>query len=440
MARIGSLFLSATARDCLSYRLTLQTELHGVKPGAVIDLQEVWGEGGAFVEDVCRRRVLHCDAYLGLFAHRYGWIPEKHTLSITQLEFAWAAHRWRDDPAAPIFVLLPKKLSSAWEELAALAQQTFDEDQASDDERAESQRLQQEFLADVARWSEGRTVVYFTGTQDIRHLAVRCVHNWELASLESAPLTARPAAGVLPEAELGRIGRQPQMDTLAAARRALVRDRTTAAAGFVVHGQPNHGQWELAHTLADPGVWGPSVKPLCFIGCPNAAQAASDGVAIAHWASAELGQPLAGAPDAEAVARLAALLLKRLGQQTLVFVQTTLGRQPDRLQRFVDGFWQPLQQALAAGVPAGGLAQRLFWILVEDAPLAGPAPLPLQPLPALQALTEDDVAAWLETLEESCALPLAPAEVAAIAQHALLHGGRPPDVYNRLRLHGFWSR
>ena len=43
-------------------------------------------------EDVTR--VKNCDAYMGLFGHRYGWIPPGFTRSITELDFRWAVEHW----------------------------------------------------------------------------------------------------------------------------------------------------------------------------------------------------------------------------------------------------------------------------------------------------------------------------------------------------------
>jgi hypothetical protein len=45
----------------------------------------------------CERQARECDIYLGIIAHRYGWIPEGQTLSITELEYdaAKAAERPR---------------------------------------------------------------------------------------------------------------------------------------------------------------------------------------------------------------------------------------------------------------------------------------------------------------------------------------------------------
>jgi hypothetical protein len=442
MPRIGSLFLSATARDCFSYRALLKHELGGIKPGAVIDLQEAWGQGGASVVDSCRRRVRDSHAYLGLFAHRYGWVPNDHTQSITQLEFGWAVERWLGESAPPIFVMLPKKPSAAHRELAALARQTFDEDGASAAERAKSRRLQQQFLADVSRWAEGRIVAYFTDRDDLRFKAVRCVQDWELASYEAAPSRAQAVAGTVPDAMLGRIGREQQLDALARARRSLLRQTQEPAACFVVHGAAGHGQWEFAACLADDEVWRPGVSPLqCRLVRADAAGDACEGTAIAQKAAAALDQPVVGATASQTVSRLAELVLKRLRNQSLVLVQPHLGLRADRLNRFVETLWRPLREQLAAGWHGVPPPHRLFWIVVDDAPLAAPpAERGLQALPALGPLTVDDVSAWLEARVQSGELALSNAEMARIAAFALTNGNLPPQVYSRLRMDGFWSR
>lgn len=40
--------------------------------------------------DVCQGQARDCDVYVGIIAHRYGWIPEGQTQSITELEYAAA--------------------------------------------------------------------------------------------------------------------------------------------------------------------------------------------------------------------------------------------------------------------------------------------------------------------------------------------------------------
>jgi hypothetical protein len=35
----------------------------------------------------CERMARECDIYVGVIAHRYGWIPDDRALSITELEY-----------------------------------------------------------------------------------------------------------------------------------------------------------------------------------------------------------------------------------------------------------------------------------------------------------------------------------------------------------------
>ena len=43
--------------------------------------------------DECRRQARECDVYLGIIAHRYGWIPDGVDISITELESRWLVSR-----------------------------------------------------------------------------------------------------------------------------------------------------------------------------------------------------------------------------------------------------------------------------------------------------------------------------------------------------------
>ena len=112
ISEIAQIFLSATAQDCRKYREAVRDVVQDNVPQAKIFLQEDWAEGGHFVVDICRQRVRTCDAYMGLFGHRYGWKPPGHSHSITALKFAWAVERW-PQRAVPIFILLPEKGSEA---------------------------------------------------------------------------------------------------------------------------------------------------------------------------------------------------------------------------------------------------------------------------------------------------------------------------------------
>ena len=43
--------------------------------------------------DECRRMARECELFVGIIAHRYGWIPDGYELSITELEYDAAKDR-----------------------------------------------------------------------------------------------------------------------------------------------------------------------------------------------------------------------------------------------------------------------------------------------------------------------------------------------------------
>lgn len=54
----------------------------------------------------CERLAAECDVYVGIIAHRYGWIPDDHDHSITELEYDAAAEKprfmFQIDPGLPV--------------------------------------------------------------------------------------------------------------------------------------------------------------------------------------------------------------------------------------------------------------------------------------------------------------------------------------------------
>ena len=48
---------------------------------------EQWPAQDADAETVCLREVEACDLFIGIYAFRYGWIPDGHEVSITELEY-----------------------------------------------------------------------------------------------------------------------------------------------------------------------------------------------------------------------------------------------------------------------------------------------------------------------------------------------------------------
>lgn len=440
---IRQIFLSATAQDCKTYREAVRDFIHDNIEAAKVFLQENWAEGGKFVEPVCKRKVDECDAYFGLFGYRYGWTPPLQRCSITELEFRWAVDRW-GAAEAPIFVLRPVPGSEADQHLRDQAALFHDKLPAPD---ADADRhAQRQFLASVDQWAaNGRIQVFYRNPLQLVGKALCCVKDWNQEVLRNATRERFKAPGDIPRNELGRIGRDEQIAALKSALNALRDRRAERAAAFFIHGPENHGQLEFVEFLRD---WHDEWEGMDL--CCGQADEPDSAESLICWACSQLGEPLLGEPTIDA---LAGLLATRLSGRSVVLILRTIGREATRRELFLQRFWQPLHAALAARQPGG--RGRLYCFVADHAPLAA-APdagfrttglnagdvdyRQLLALPPLAGLTPGHVRNWLADLRKSAGVRLDEDERDAIADYATTPDGNPPDVYNRLNLHGFWSR
>ncbi|WP_153160811.1 DUF4062 domain-containing protein [Zoogloea sp. 1C4] len=440
---IRQIFLSATAQDCRTYREAVRDFIHDNIEHAKVFLQENWAEGGNFVEPVCKRKVDECDAYMGLFGFRYGWTPPLQRSSITELEFRWAVDRWREGEA-PIFVLRPRPGTEAEQHLREQAARFHDKQPPAE---AEADRAaQRAFLASVDQWaSNGRIQVFYDDQRQLEARAAFCITNWDLKVLRKARHGRYQASGDIDRGELGRIGRKPQIAALQDALNALRDRRSERAAAFLVHGPENHGQLEFIEFLRE---WHDEWEGM-DIRCGQADEPDS-AESLICWTCSQLGEPLLGEPTIDA---LAGLLATRLASRSVVLILRTAGREANRLALFQQRFWQPLHTALATRQPGG--RGRLYCFMADHAPLADPPPAGFRTLdldaddvdyrqilalPPLTRLTAGQVRNWLSDIRKSAGVRLDEDERDAIATYATTPDGNPPDVYNRLNLHGFWSR
>lgn len=441
---IEKIFLSATATDCRAYRLALKDAVESNIAGAKIALQEDWATGASFVSDECRRRVQEQHGYIGLFGHRYGWLPPGHTVSITELEFLWATAHW-PEREPPIFIFLPREGSKADKALRARADKVLDQEFATDPAARERSRAEQKaFIGRVRQWAAGRIINFYATEQQLREKGLSCVQNRNLELLRQARDGRRSGAPRVSGDELGRIGRGPQLRQLKAALRALAKPGAPPALALAVHGPENHGQLQFAELLAGWREWDDWAGAVELDLHAGQADRPHDPAALARWACDELRQPAAG-PDP--VAALAQVLAARLAARHLVVVLRAFGAEPGRWPAFVDGLWKPLLQALAPLLPPAAPG-RLLWLIVDhdcapvgDAACFG-APLPGQPgfdagrvlaLPELEPLADSDIEEWLESLNERQLAALTLAQRQAIAASAAAPVGRPADVYDRLQ-------
>ncbi len=84
-------FISSTSIDLPEHRkkvIDTCTQLSLIPDG-----MEHWPAADATALDLCLAKVDEADVFVGVYAHRYGWIPPGHTKSITELEYDRAVER-----------------------------------------------------------------------------------------------------------------------------------------------------------------------------------------------------------------------------------------------------------------------------------------------------------------------------------------------------------
>ena len=88
---MNNVFISSTGKDLAEYRqaaIEICNRL-GLTPNAM----EFFESMGAGATAGSQRRLDEADVYVGIFAHRYGFIEPGYTQSVTELEFDYAGQR-----------------------------------------------------------------------------------------------------------------------------------------------------------------------------------------------------------------------------------------------------------------------------------------------------------------------------------------------------------
>jgi formylglycine-generating enzyme required for sulfatase activity len=85
------IFISSTAVDLPEYRRAAIDVCHvlGLEP----IFMESFPPGPRSAVDYCRARVNEGRVYLGILAHRYGYVPDGSEISLTEMEYTWAVER-----------------------------------------------------------------------------------------------------------------------------------------------------------------------------------------------------------------------------------------------------------------------------------------------------------------------------------------------------------
>lgn len=84
-------FISSTSTDLRLYREKVEKSL--LASGFLPIMMENFPAMDADAIKACRDKVYEADIFIGIYAHRYGYIPQNSTISITEMEFNWATER-----------------------------------------------------------------------------------------------------------------------------------------------------------------------------------------------------------------------------------------------------------------------------------------------------------------------------------------------------------
>lgn len=81
-------FLSSTYVDLIEYRRAATEAL--ARLGQQVGCMEIFGARPVGPSDACLSEIQDCDLFVGIYAHRYGYIPDDAMISITEAEFLYA--------------------------------------------------------------------------------------------------------------------------------------------------------------------------------------------------------------------------------------------------------------------------------------------------------------------------------------------------------------
>jgi hypothetical protein len=84
-------FLSSTYQDLVEYRAKAAQAIERLGQQGI--RMEVFGARAEEASDACVGEIEASDAFVGIYAHRYGYVPSNSTISITEREFNFAQEK-----------------------------------------------------------------------------------------------------------------------------------------------------------------------------------------------------------------------------------------------------------------------------------------------------------------------------------------------------------
>jgi tetratricopeptide (TPR) repeat protein len=213
------IYLSSTKGDLEPYRDAVLKAIRRLEHEGLA--MEDYTSASQAPLDKCLEDVMKCDLYVGIFAHRYGFIPPGQKKSITELEY-----RKAKECHIPtlIFLVHPKCL---WDPEA------IDDGEAKACLKALKQELENEIMRD-----------FFTSPDDLATKATAAISK-EVARLGGAARTPAHKPWEIPPCTRDFSDRKAETKNLVEA----MQSGTSPIA--VIHGLPGTGKSELARLVAD---------------------------------------------------------------------------------------------------------------------------------------------------------------------------------------------
>lgn len=163
---IHAVYVSSTRQDLATHRAAVFQQI------ASMNLRPVSMEAATAEErppiDSCLDAVRSSDVYVGIFAHRYGFIPPSHAQSMTELEYRAAG-----EAAIDRLIFLVEE-QHPWK---------FSDTDAATGEGDRGTRIQN--LRDELRLL--KTVQFFTTPEDLASKVGAALHTWTMSARQASP-------------------------------------------------------------------------------------------------------------------------------------------------------------------------------------------------------------------------------------------------------------
>jgi hypothetical protein len=400
-------------------------------------LSEDWGGGWDDTVKKCRDRVRGSTGFYLLLGHYYGSVIEPSGKSYTHLEFDCARELWAHLPYPPMSVFAAKLETDADNELRAEAAKFIPVDPA---ERELHGKKMDAFRSEALK--AGRTVREYATLEELREWAIAgCRRLQGQTPLQEALYCQRPPTRHGPtDAELGSLGRKPQVDTLDDIMAQLNAEPDEPAAAILVHGDEDAGQRLFLAHLAQSGRFSgfhpakpgyPPIDPY-------------DIAVLAQWVGNALG--VANPAQVHDARSLADALAVELRTQPLYFLLDRVQRLAGGIVAFVAQFWELLRARLIEIHKHTELPNRLLAVVADykgdlsgrEQVISDPAAPNFSKLVALPRLTDFNAADVLRWLNEMNTPDRPPGRRKQLAASVLKNSAGAPDpkplrAFERLR-------